>query len=1383
MQTQSNGFKNNDNGWRVNAARVFLLCVFWLGFHFPAWAKKPVHVPEALKPWTQWVLDGMPSIDCPFLGNAVPAPRPSGKNGVAVQRLCAWGSALNLAATSKGARFDQQWTFYDTATLPLPGDKQHWPLAVRAGGKPVPVTERNGVPTVTLKKGSYRIEGRFEWTRLPQWLTLGSSTGLVRLTLDGRNIEFPQYSGGRIGLGLKQNKDAQSAPARIHMKVFRKIYDDVPLTAETRLVLDVSGPGREVVLGRALLPEHYPLGIASPLPARLEADGRLRLQVKPGHWEIVLSSRHPRHVLKIPLDDPQGPWAEEEIWSFQANTSLRHLELSGLPPIDPVQSGVPQNWRQLPAFKVKPGEALILKEKRRGNAEPASNVLHLNREMWLDFAGTGYTVQDRLTGTLNQGWRLDAHPDMQLGRVNAAGRDRLITHSKDGATSGVEVRQGKIDITAVSRMDAKGHAFPAVGWRHDVQSLGIQVQLPPGYRLLTATGVDAVHTSFIGRWTLFDLFILLMITASVSRLLGRRWGVVAFFTVGLLYHEANAPVFVWLSIVASLALLNVLPEGRFRTVVVWYRNLSFLALALIALPFMIDQARQSLYPQLEGAGHRAVPPYGVRVASRAVDKLQKKKESKIEPGMGDVAAPAESEEDIADSFSNRYSASKLAGQREFKRIDPNAQIQTGPGLPAWRWNSVRLSWSGPVGQGEDVKLVLIPPIVNRVLGFVRIFLVVALSAGLLLRLRSGPGFFPPKTAAVAAGLAAALLFHVGAPVPAAAEMPTPAMLEELKQRLLAPPECGACFEIERAEAQVQGGRLTIRLDAHVEETLALPLPGRRNQWLPQSVVLDGKPAKQLLRVDGKQGVWLRVTPGIHQVVLSGPLPETDQVQVFFPRKPHRFTARLKGWQAGGMQNGRLLSDSLQLTRIQKSAEKTVLRSDAPPAFVVIERLLRLGLDWQVITKVRRVAPPLGPINFAVPLIEGESVLSEAVKMENGRVLVSLGASARQVQWVSTLEKTGRLKLTAPNNTNWVELWTLDVSPTYHVEFSGIPSVLRQNQGAWQPQFRPWPGESLTLDLTRPEGVAGSTLAIDAVELRMTPGARTTQSDLKLKIRSSQGGQHPVVLPENAHLDSVTLNGKTQPIRQEGALVALPIRPGEQDYHLRFSIPEGVTAKTGTPAIDLGHPAANVHAIVTVPRNRWLLFVHGPSMGPAVLFWGELFVVLVLALLLGRYSRLPLKTWHWMLLGVAMSTIALTQFLIVVGWLFALSQRERAATGEWPRWQFNFMQAGLGFLTVAAVGCLFFIIGTGLLSSPDMAVVGNQSSSHSLHWFADRIAGPLPEAWFVSVPLLVYRVAILLWALWVAFALLGWLKWGWNCFSRDGLWRRKTKIVVPKTSTA
>jgi len=43
----------------------------------------------------------------------------------------------------------------------------------------------------------------------------------------------------------------------------------------------------------------------------------------------------------------------------------------------------------------------------------------------------------------------------------------------------------------------------------------------------------------------------------------------------------------------------------------------------------------------------------------------------------------------------------------------------------------------------------------------------------------------------------------------------------------------------------------------------------------------------------------------------------------------------------------------------------------------------------------------------------------------------------------------------------------------------------------------------------------------------------------------------------------------------------------------------------------------------------------------------------------------------------------------------------------------------------------------------------------LHWYTNRSGPRLPSAAILSVPLLVYRVAMLAWALWLALALLRW----------------------------
>ncbi len=107
----------------------------------------------------------------------------------------------------------------------------------------------------------------------------------------------------------------------------------------------------------------------------------------------------------------------------------------------------------------------------------------------------------------------------------------------------------------------------------------------------------------------------------------------------------------------------------------------------------------------------------------------------------------------------------------------------------------------------------------------------------------------------------------------------------------------------------------------------------------------------------------------------------------------------------------------------------------------------------------------------------------------------------------------------------------------------------------------------------------------------------------------------------------------------------------------------------------------------------------------------------------------------------------------------------------PRyWLFDLRQLVLVAWSVAALFVLVEAIRKGLLGHPDMQVSGNGSSATDLRFFLDHASGPLPAAWLISVPLIFYRLAMLLWALWMASALLRWLRWGYSAFSAGGLWQ-------------
>lgn len=1290
----------------------------------------PERVPEPLRPWIAWVLDGHEEARCPPL------------LGDPETRLCRWPAQLVLRVDEQRATFAQQWLVQTRARVPLPGDATHWPQEVTVDGRPAPVTPDDDVPTVEVEPGSHTVDGVLEWDAIPDMLQVPPATGIVVLVIGGEAVPFPtRDAAGRLWLRARTEGDASEA--RLDVDVVRLLSDDVPLTLTTRLDLRVAGRSREVLLGHALPAGFVPLALGSPLPARLEPDGRLRVQVRPGNWSLVLTARSDGPATTIARPSPDGPWPEQEVWAFDARPSVRVVRVEGVAPVDPTQTMLPVEWRAYPAYLMPPAATMTLVEERRGDADPAPDRLTLARTWWLDFDGGGYTLHDRLGGTLTRSWRLEMAPPTALGRVAVDGQDQPITRLADDAATGVEVRQGTLALTADARLDGGAGRLPAVGWRHDFAEVSGTLNLPPGWRLFHASGVDDASPTWVRSWTLLDLFLVLVIAMAVGRLWNVPCGLLAFATLGLSYLEPGAPRWAWLWVLAADALARLLPPGRAAQLVRLVRVVALAVLVAIAVTFMVEQVRVAIHPALEHAGG-VEPSLVAQHAEPPADGGGEMPQARLESfGYADSAAPAPA---LEKAYRSTY------------EVDPRATIGTGPGVPEWRWNVVRLAWSGPVEQTQELRLVLLGPRVNLVLGFLRAALVGALLLRLLrLPLRAAPA------------IAAATMLLM-APGDARAEFPPTELLDELRTRLVAPPDCApTCAAVPRLALEVGGNALQMRLQVDAGAPTAVPLPGGAQDWVPAAVLLDGEPARGLSRgADGR--LWLAVDPGRHQVVLTGPLPARDGVQLPLPLRPHRVTVQATGWTVDGAGEDGTVGDALQLTRVGTGGTgPAALEPGQLPPFVRVERTITLGLTWSVETTVTRLSPAGAAIALDVPLIAGEAPTSADLRVANGVVSVTLGPQAEQAGWQSVLEQRPQIVLAAPATTSFVEVWRLDAAPLWHVETTGIPVVQQPDGPIRLREWRPWPGERVTLDVTRPAGVPGQTLTIDRSLLAVAPGLRATDVTLTIALRSSQGGQHALVLPPTAALQSLTVDGAPQPRRQDGARVTVPVTPGSHEIALAWrETPAGIASRYESPLVDAGAPSVNATVQIAMPADRWVLLVGGPRLGPAVLFWGLLVVLVVAAIALGRVPLTPLRARHWFLLGLGLTQVSVWVALAIAGWLLALGWRQRHL--DLGRWAFDARQLLLVVWTAVALVFLFWSIEHGLLGLPEMQIAGNGSTAALLRWYQDRSDAVLPAVWVVSVPVLVYRLAMLLWALWLAAAVLGWLRWGWDCFAAGGLWR-------------
>lgn len=1307
-----------------------IIVLFWCGVLFFSTctsATETLSIPDALKPWVPWVLKGEEKTQCPFI---------SVTNEKTLQHLCAWPGTLNLEVQESGAVFKQKWQVFAKTQIFLPTALDHWPVEVLDNGQSIPVLDIQQKPGIWLSAGEHVLEGRFTWPQKPQSLILPEQTALVSLTDNGNRVLFPNRTEQELWLNQTGNIRAEDRTSTaLKMEVYRNIADGIPLTITTQVKLDVSGEPREEVLGKLLFSNFIPMQFTSALPGRIEPDGRLRIQLRSGTWDLQLVARQKEKMLTVPFETSEGTWAAHEVWSYSANHQLRSTEVTAGKLIDPKQAGVPTEWQSFPSFRMVPLDQLHIKETSRGMGATPSQ-LRLNRDIWLDFDGLGFTVKDKIEGQLNNQKRLDMKLPYALKQVTIGAEQLPVTRGYQKEESGVETRKIQLDMESIARINEGPYArIPATGWQQEFQQVTAQVHLPPGYHLLTALQVDRAEGSWLERWTLLDWFLVLFTALVASQLLNRLWGLLTLIMLVIFCHETGMHFLVFLNLFAALALFTYLPEGIFKKILLGYGTLSFIAILIMVLPFSRDQIRLALHPQLE------LPS----------------------PSPIFLLWGSETRGKDSESFST-----------EIPIIKSDQVVQNSAYLPEWRWNEYALSWNGAVSPKETMRLIMMPRWFTTLMRLMGVLLLLGIVGRLGLALfRQLPALTLKKT------LLVVLLGALWGGIPGlqqaviAGEIPTPELLGELKKRLIEPPDCvPTCVAISAAAIQLEQELLTIRLTVQSAESAAVALPGGIREWLPEHVFLvdpTGNNNTSLSVSLSNQALWVPVIPGVQTLVLQGPVTTANTFQLSFPMKPLKVTWMAPNWEVTGVQNERLLSNAVSFKRKSVSSEPSVERPllfQPIPAFVQVERMLNFSHEWRVTTTITRKTSNQEAIHLQLPLLPGEAVVTPAdLKVENHQVYLSLSAEQQTFEWESVLKKQPTLILTAPKTEEWTEIWRFRATPEWHVEYKGFPAVESDHQ------FMPWPGETLTVQLFRPEILAGPTLTIENTNFESMPGNTSTQVNLQLSYRSTMGGHHRVDWPETLFLQEVKIDGATAHLKANKGVLVLPILPGRHQVEFRFQQPEGIAWWMSFPTIHLNTSNNNTKVMVNMPNSRWIWWVGGPRIGPAVLYWGELLLFFIIAIALTRTQFTPLKVYDWILLGLGVSMTAWSAFLWIALWLFALAYRARTDISR--LWVFNTRQVLLGCLTVAVFVQLIAVIPHSLLGNPDMHIVGNQSTHAVLQWFQDYQdhKAALPQPWVISLPIWAYRTAMLLWSLWFAFSLIRWIKWGWGCISQGGWWRR------------
>jgi hypothetical protein len=575
--------------------------------------------------------------------------------------------------------------------------------------------------------------------------------------------------------------------------------------------------------------------------------------------------------------------------------------------------------------------------------------------------------------------------------------------------------------------------------------------------------------------------------------------------------------------------------------------------------------------------------------------------------------------------------------------------------------------------------------------------------GLLLARLAGLAFGLRRLGgASAAGVAllAGLAFAAAAPEARADSTPSKELLEELGQRVLEAPKCTpTCGHLAWAEVAAQGDELRVGLEFHAAEQVGVPLPGAAELLAVRELRLDGALDSPAHR-DANGSAWIVLGRGVHRVDIVYRAAAADQIGLAFPLKPARLRFSGKDWEAAGVSDERLLTDTLELTRVQgrqEGAAAGVVQQF--PAFVRVTRELDLGLEWSATSTAERIAPEQAAFSVRVPLMPGERVLTSDLKVEKGELIVPVQAGEGSAAWESQLERRDTLVLEAPPLAHHAEVWRVVAGPMWNVVASGVPAVMPQLQGdGWVYEFHPLPGEKLTLAIRRPESIAGGTLAIDGVSLTSQFGKRAATHTLALSLRSTQGGQHAIVLPKGRGGDGGRDRRRHAEPEATGRQAQSPgasrraRRGGDLPRRRRHRVARG-HARRGPRRRGLerapgrGGPGGSLGAGEQRPARRSGGALLGRVAGDGA----------------GRVRTLahgptPLRFHHWLLLGLGFSTFSWLALLIVVAWLFALDARGRAGDALRTSW-FNARQVLLLLFTAVAGLTLFASMGQGLLGTP------------------------------------------------------------------------------------
>lgn len=1296
-----------------------------------------------------------------------------GRSGKQVQDYeCSAVGQLELTPQGSAVAFSLQAKMDSPGAIHLPGQSGYWPEQITVNGDQATLRHHGGKWMVVLDEGIHRIEGR--WDKKPE--RIGTHGIYSRVIWQPDGVEVSQKS-GYAWLEEQAQNQATERTSPPSLRVWR-LFDDGQIPAlTTQVELRVDGPVQRLTFDSILPKGFEPVDWDGNLPMVITDRGELVVVAGQGVYRLSINAFCTKGCqsgsdgliegVELPAIDP--PWPAQETWSVRSRGDFRLLDIQGHG-VDPALAQVPPQWQELPSYRVSEQDKLSIRVRGRGIHQTTD--LALTRESW--WREDGWIHSDTVEGTAPAGMRISINAPYELGWIEHNGS--MLPLTLNGQKTGVAWPQGHNTLRAQSTQSSKGSGH---GWDVEMTVKQREIHLPPGMALLWAPGQDSVGglRAWIDRFTLLSWFGIAVLAMLVRQAFG--W-VAAAVAVGLAagwIGTGGALGLLWLVGLASgMAILsNSLPQGSLGLALRWTK-LAIVAVLVIAwIPFAGQQARLALHPQLDSAPGRGwVPVHSPHFSSdanmnahgyapehyRASQDEAHGEVANVQPGvMLDAQGVRVTRSLPAAPAPQSPQAAMYKEPVPKSELDGLGLASVGKPLPQWHTTGVGKHYIlEETGKAKDpVVLTTGWVVLLRVLGIVLLGWLIARIA-----MTSWPGLSQRVGIARMRWMAASLLL-----------IPSLAMAQPQVSESLASPSCApSCASLVQAHVDADESQIVASYRLSVEHP---------SSWtLPQ---VNGARLNEVL-VDGVNAWWtgesqVRVDNGQARIIARY-IIQSDQIEIRMETAPLTLTQQTQGWAAQDTRDGSVWMASKERGEGKQQDDMALPSPASTPPLVEIHRQFSFSGQAGVHYRISRLTRSNEAVKVRVPALDGESMQTPQVSREDGYWVGTLSAGQHQAVWNSQLaiKQQADLELVAMGSEAGRETWTVDHSAAWEIELEG-PDTTRALERL------PLPGESMRLTARRLPVVKGENQRVDQARwIVQHTGPTQTQHSIEMMMTLAQAQVRTLALPQHASLEEVRLNGRAVVVQPREGKVEVSIPGGTHTLELRVHTPREGGLVQKLPQIDLGGDVYNLQVQFPLPADRWLLGAWGPGWGPAVMYWAELLVLLVVALGLAKLPiSLGLRSALLLVLGLSTQSGVVIWLVLLVAWLAVISWRENVRVDRVDKNLFNLAQlfmVGLTALVILSVGAS---ITKGLLgATADMSVIGPRTGG-GMNWWIDQAKdGLIDGPTLISAPKWVYQLLLFAWTLWFA-------TWGWGqvkraltAWMREGYWKGITHDDISSNNT-